>query len=270
MKSSLKLQTDDIMLEKIVAKTEERLIEAKREKPLEDLKNEVLKMEISHNFPFKEALNDPEIAIIAEVKRASPSKGMIAEDFDYVAIAQEYESAGASAISVLTEPYFFKGSNRYLKEISQNVSIPLLRKDFVIDEYMIWEAKLLGASCILLIVSILDIVQLKKYLDLAHELGLSAIVETHDGDEIRTAMNVGAEIIGVNNRNLKDFTVDIENSINLRRCVSDNIIFISESGIKTKEDVTKLKENNVDAVLIGETLMKSDDKKSLISELKNG
>ena len=254
------------MLDEIVEKTQERLVEAKNNKSLDELKKEVSQMEISKDFPFKEALKDPEIAIIAEVKKASPSKGIISEDFDYVGIAKEYESAGASAISVLTEPYFFKGSNDYLKEISENVSIPILRKDFVIDEYMV----LLGASAVLLIVSILDIVQLKKFLDLAHDLGLSAIVETHDGDEIRTAMNVGAEIIGVNNRDLNDFSVNIDNSISLRRCVSDNIVFISESGIKTKEDVTKLKENNVDAVLIGETLMKSDDKKSLIAELKNG
>ena len=259
-----------IMLDKIVAKTEERLKEAMENKSLEELKQDVSKLEINNDFPFKEALKDPQIAIIAEVKKASPSKGLIAEDFDYIEIAKEYEEAGASAISVLTEPYFFQGSNDYLKEIAQNVSIPILRKDFVIDEYMIWEAKLIGASAVLLIVSILDIVQLKRFLDLAHDLGLSAIVETHDGNEIRTAMNVGAEIIGVNNRNLADFTVDIDNSISLRRCVSDNIIFISESGIKTKEDVTRLKENNVDAVLIGETLMKSDDKKSLILELKNG
>jgi indole-3-glycerol phosphate synthase len=258
------------MLDKIVAKTEERLIEAKKDKSLEDLKDEVSKLEISQDFPFREALKDPEIAIIAEVKKASPSKGVICEDFDYIAIAKEYGDAGASAISVLTEPYFFQGSNDYLKEIAENVSIPVLRKDFIIDEYMIWEAKLLGASAVLLIVSILDIVQLKKYLDLAHDLGLSAIVETHDFTEIRTAINVGAEIIGVNNRDLTDFSVDIENSISLRRCVSDNITFISESGIKSKEDVTRLKENNVDAVLIGETLMKSNDKKSLIVELKNG
>ena len=259
-----------VMLDKIVAKTEERLIEAKKNKSLEELKKEVSMLDINMEFPFREALKDPQIAIISEVKRASPSKGLIAENFDYIEIAKEYEQAGASAISVLTEPYFFQGSNDYLKEISQVVSIPVLRKDFIIDEYMIWEAKLLGASAVLLIVSILDIVQLKKFLDLAHDLGLSAIVETHDGNEIRTAMNVGAEIIGVNNRNLADFTVDIENSINLRRCVSDNIIFVSESGIKTKEDVTRLKENNVDAVLIGETLMKSDDKRALILELKNG
>ena len=258
------------MLDEIVEKTKERVEIAKGIVSMDDLKNEVSLMDITDDFPFKKALSGEDIAIIAEVKKASPSKGVIAEDFDYLAIAKEYESAGASAISVLTEPYFFMGSDDYLKEISENVSIPVLRKDFIIDEYMIWEAKALGASAILLIVSILDIVQLKKYLDLAHDLGLSAIVEAHDGDEIMRALTVGAEIIGVNNRNLNDFTVDIENSISLRRCVSGDVIFISESGIKTKEDVRRLKENNVDAVLIGETLMKSDDKKAMISELKNG
>jgi indole-3-glycerol phosphate synthase len=258
------------MLEEIVEKTKERLTESKESKSLDQLKEEVQNLEITQDFPFKKALSEDEISIIAEVKRASPSKGLIAEDFDYLAIAKEYDEAGASAISVLTEPYFFKGSNDYLKEISQCVSIPTLRKDFVIDEYMIWEAKALGASAVLLIVSILSIVELKKFLDLAHDLGLSAIVETHDGDEIRTALNVGAEIIGVNNRDLTDFTVNIENSISLRRCVSGDVIFISESGIKTPEDVRKLKESDVDAVLIGETLMKSDDKKSMILELKNG
>lgn len=258
------------MLDEIVEKTKERVEMEKSIISLDDLKNEVSLMEINDDFPFKKALSGDDIAIIAEVKKASPSKGLIAEDFDYLEIAKEYEQAGASAISVLTEPYFFMGSDDYLKEIAEAVSIPVLRKDFVVDEYMIWQAKALGASAILLIVSILDIVQLKKYLDLAHQLGLSAIVEAHDGNEIMRAMTVGAEIIGVNNRNLNDFTVDIENSINLRRCVGNDVIFISESGIKTAEDVTRLKENDVDAVLIGETLMKSDDKKSMISELKNG
>ncbi|WP_296873717.1 indole-3-glycerol phosphate synthase TrpC [uncultured Methanobrevibacter sp.] len=258
------------MLDEIVEKTKQRIEDEKKIITLDDLKNEVSLMKIEDDFPFKRALMEEDISIIAEVKRASPSKGLIAEDFDYLAIAKEYEDAGASAISVLTEPYFFMGSDDYLKDIAANVSIPVLRKDFVVDEYMIWQAKALGASAVLLIVSVLDIVQLKKYLDLAHDLGLSAIVETHDGDEIRRALTVGAEIIGVNNRDLTDFTVDIENSINLRRCVSGDVVFISESGIKTKEDVTRLKENDVDAVLIGETLMKCDDKKAMISELKNG
>ena len=243
------------MLDEIVAKTKERLVEVKQNKSLDQLIGEVSKLEINEDFPFK---------------KASPSKGLIARDFDYIEIAMEYEEAGASAISVLTEPYFFKGSNNFLMEISENVSIPILRKDFTIDEYMIYEAKLLGASAVLLIVSILDDAQLKEYLDLSHDLGLSAIVETHDANEIKTALDAGAEIIGVNNRNLADFTVDIENSIRLRSLVGDDVVFISESGIKTKEDVTRLKENNVDAVLIGETLMRSEDKKSMIFELKNG
>ena len=266
----LNLQMLINMLDEIVEKTKERVEMAKSILPLEDIKKQVSLLEISDEFPFKKALAGDDISIIAEVKKASPSKGLIAEDFDYLAIAKEYEAAGASAISVLTEPYFFQGSDEYLEDIAKEVSIPVLRKDFVVDEYMIWEAKMLGASAVLLIVSILDVVQLKKYLDLAHDLGLSAIVETHDGDEVMRAMTVGAEIIGVNNRNLQDFTVDIENSINLRRCVSGDVIFISESGIKTPEDVARLKENDVDAVLIGETLMKSDDKKAMISELKNG
>ena len=261
---------DDYMLDEIVEKTKERIENEKQIISLDDLKNEVALMDTDDEFSFKKDLSGEDISIIAEVKKASPSKGLIAEDFDYLTIARDYEAAGASAISVLTEPYFFMGADDYLSEIAKNVSIPVLRKDFVIDEYMIWQAKALGASAILLIVSILDIVQLKKYLDLAHDLGLSAIVEAHDSEEIMRALTVGAEIIGVNNRNLNDFTVDIENSINLRRCVSGDVIFISESGIKTKEDITRLKENDVDAVLIGETLMKSDDKKAMILELKNG
>lgn len=254
------------MLTEITEKTKERL----EGKSLEKIKEQVEKLEITRDFPFEAALKDDSIAIISEVKRASPSKGLIAEDFDYLNIAKEYEEAGVSAISVLTEPYFFQGSDNILKEISENVKTPILRKDFTISPYMIYEAKLIGASAILLIVSILDDNQLKEYLELADELGLSSIVETHDEKEIERALNAGARIIGVNNRNLKDFTVDIHNSVNLRKNVPEDIIFISESGIKTPEDVRILKENNVDGVLIGETLMRSDDKKTLIEALKNG
>ncbi len=254
------------MLTEITEKTKERL----EGKSLEKIKEQVEELEITRDFPFEAALKDKPIAIISEVKRASPSKGLIAEDFDYLNIAKEYEEAGVSAISVLTEPYFFQGSDNILKEISENVKTPILRKDFTISPYMIYEAKLIGASAILLIVSILDDNQLKEYLELADELGLSSIVETHDEKEIERALNAGARIIGVNNRNLKDFTVDIHNSVNLRKNVPEDIIFISESGIKTPEDVRILKENNVDGVLIGETLMRSDDKKTLIEALKNG
>ena len=246
------------MLDKIVEKTKERVSENKKVNSLDRLKYKILNIDVKFNYPFKKALSSDDIAIIAEVKKASPSKGLIAENFDYVNIAKEYEAAGASAISVLTEPYFFQGSDDYLKKIAKNVKIPVLRKDFVVDEYMIYEAKLLGASAVLLIAAILSDEQLEQYLTITRVLGMSAIVEA------------GADIVGVNNRNLKDFSVDIENSIRLRRCVDEDIIFISESGIKTKEDIARLKENNVDAVLIGETLMKSPDKKVMIRELKNG
>ncbi len=254
------------MLSKITEKTRERF----EGKSLEEIKSKVEELEITKDFPFEKALMDKPIAIISEVKRASPSKGLIAEDFDYLAIAKDYESAKVSAISVLTEPFFFQGSNEILNEISQTVETPILRKDFTISPYMIYEAKLIGASAILLIASILDDKELKEYLELADSLGLSAIVETHDEEEIERALDAGARIIGVNNRNLKDFTVDINNSIKLRKNVPKDIIFISESGIKTSEDVKRLKENDVDAVLIGETLMRSDNKKALIEELKNG
>lgn len=254
------------MLDKIIEKTKQRL----EGKSLVEIKEKVSKLEINKDFPFEKALRDKPIAIISEVKRASPSKGLIAEDFDYIAIAKDYEDAGVSAISVLTEPYFFKGSNEILKEVSENVNVPILRKDFTIDAYMIYEAKLIGADAILLIVSILTDNQLKEYIKLADILGLSVIVETHNEEEIKKALNANARIIGVNNRNLKDFTVDINNSINLRKYVPNDVIFISESGIKTSSQVKTLIENDVNAVLIGETLMRSNDKQNLIKELKNG
>lgn len=258
------------MLDEIVLKTKERLEEAKKNKSFDDLKEEVASLDINLDFPFEKALASEGLSIIAEVKKASPSKGLIAEEFDYLAIAKEYETAGVSAISVLTEPYFFKGSNNYLKEIACEVDVPILRKDFTIDPYMIYEAKIIGASAVLLIVSILSDDELRYYLEIADLLGLSAIVETHDRKEIKRALDAGARIIGVNNRDLKNFTVNINNSIELCRLVPPDVLFISESGIKTKEDTLKLIENDVDAVLIGETLMKSDDKKSLIREFKHG
>lgn len=258
------------MLDGIVLKTKERLEEAKKNKSFNELKEEVASLDINLDFPFEKALASEGLSIIAEVKKASPSKGLIAEEFDYLAIAKEYETAGVSAISVLTEPYFFKGSNDYLKEIACEVDVPILRKDFTIDPYMIYEAKIIGASAVLLIVSILSDDELRYYLEIADLLGLSAIVETHDRKEIKRALDAGARIIGVNNRDLKNFTVNINNSIELCRLVPSDVLFISESGIKTKEDTLKLIENNIDAVLIGETLMKSDDKKSLIREFKHG
>lgn len=220
------------------------------------------------DYPFEEALGRKGLSIISEVKKASPSKGVIAEDFPYLEIATTYEEAGADAISCLTEPDRFRGSDEYLKDIVKKVSIPVLRKDFTVDPYMIYQAKLMGASAVLLIAAILSDEELKSYFDIADRLGLSCLFEAHDAEEVKRCLAAGARIVGVNNRNLKDFTVDITNSVRLREMVPSDIIFVSESGIEKPEDVKILKENGTDAVLIGEMLMRSSDKKSLIGELK--
>jgi indole-3-glycerol phosphate synthase len=220
------------------------------------------------NFSFEKALRKDDIAFICECKKASPSKGIIAENFPYLDIAQEYEQAGADCISVLTEPSRFLGRDSYLKEITEKVSIPCLRKDFTVDEYMIYQARLLGASAVLLICSILDKLQIKEYINICDTLGLSALVEVHDENEIKTALQSGARIIGVNNRNLKDFSVDTENSRKLRELVPNDVIFVSESGVKTPEDVQKLRDIGANAVLIGETLMRAENKKDMLLKLK--
>ncbi|WP_409200338.1 indole-3-glycerol phosphate synthase TrpC [Methanobrevibacter sp. DSM 116169] len=257
------------MLNKIVEKTIQRLKENKKKKSLDDLKKEINLSNSLNSFPFKDNLENKEFSIIAEIKKASPSKGIISEDFDYISIAKEYEIAKVDAISILTEPYFFKGENLILTEISNQTNIPLLRKDFIIDEYMIYESKIIGADAILLIVAILDENQLKNYIKLANSLGLSTLVETHSKNEIEIALKAGADIIGVNNRDLKTFKVDLNTSIDLRKYIPEDIIFISESGIKNKEDIAILKNNNINGVLIGETLMKSNNKVQLIKEFKN-
>ena len=260
-----------MILEKIAAKTIERIEEKKKQIPLERIKAQALAMNPDTGFPFERALGSSgseDIRFICEVKKASPSKGVIAEDFPYLQIAKDYESAGADCISVLTEPKWFLGSDAYLREIANNVSIPCLRKDFTVDEYMIYEAKLLGASAVLLICSILSEEQIKEYIGICDELGLSALVEAHDEAEVQTALNAKARIIGVNNRNLKDFTVDTENSSRLRKMIPSDVLFVSESGVSSAKDVKKLSEICTDAVLIGETLMKSPDKKAKLAELR--
>ena len=271
------------ILHEIAVKTKERIEAQKKIVPPEELIKRVEAMMAAESnvdsttdsttdtFPFEKALkaqSSKDIAFICEVKKASPSKGIIAEEFPYTDIAKEYETAGATAISVLTEPYYFMGQDRYLSEIARTVEIPLLRKDFTIDSYMIYEAKLLGASAVLLICSILDAQTLSEYIDITHSLGLSALVEVHDEDEIKMALSAGARIIGVNNRNLKTFKVDISLSERLRKCVPPDIIFISESGISTPDDVAKLRAIDADAVLIGESIMKSADKKVEIEKLR--
>ena len=222
----------------------------------------------STGFAFEKRLKEDGISFICEVKKASPSKGIIAEDFPYLEIAKSYEKAGASCISCLTEPKWFLGSTDYLEMIASEVRIPVLRKDFTVDEYMIYEAKLLGASAVLLIVSILSEEELTRMIAVADRLGLSALAEAHDEAEIETALRAGARAIGVNNRNLHDFTVDIRNSVNLRKYVPEEVLFTAESGIRTREDIRVLEEANVNAVLIGETLMRSEDKKNMLRELK--
>ncbi len=257
-----------MILEEIAARTVQRVAEEKAAVPLSEMKKRAEALDANTGFPFREALSGDEISFICEVKRASPSKGLIAPDFPYLDIARDYERAGASAISCLTEPFWFKGRDEYLAEISNAVTIPVLRKDFTVDEYMIYQAKTLGASAVLLICSILSKEQLSEYLGIAHSLGLSALVEAHDEDEVRTALSVGAGIIGVNNRDLRSFTVDINNSARLRKLVPPEILFVSESGIKTAADIEALRSNGTNAVLIGETLMRSPDKKAALDELR--
>lgn len=257
-----------MILENIAATTKERVEAQKKQLSAAELKAIVYGMERNDKFPFEKALAKQGMSFICEVKKASPSKGVIAEEFPYAEIAKDYEKAGADAISVLTEPFYFKGSSDYLEEIRKTVSIPLLRKDFTVDEYMIYEAKKIGADAVLLICSILSENQLQEYLGIATELGLSALVEAHDEEEVLAAQRSGARIIGVNNRNLKDFTVDISNSIRLRKMVPSDILFVSESGMKNRADIAALEENGTNAVLIGETLMRSQDKGAMLRTLK--
>ncbi len=257
-----------MILDEIAAKTRLRVAELKQKKPLEQVRAEAVSMDANTGFPFERALRGDDIAFICEVKKASPSKGVIAEDFPYLDIAKEYEAAGASAISVLTEPYYFQGSDLYLTEIANAVSIPVLRKDFTVDSYQIYEAKLIGASAVLLICAILDTDVIAEYLQIAHSLGLNAIVEAYTEDEVYSAIKSGARIIGVNNRNLKDFKVDITTTARLRSLVPSETIFVAESGISTAADIAVLRKNGTDAVLIGETFMRSPDKGKMMRELR--
>lgn len=246
-----------------------RVEEAKKLLPPEELHRQALSLP-KGDFPFEKALQKDGISLICECKRASPSKGLIAPEFPYLQIAKEYEAGGADCISVLTEPKWFLGSDQYLREIAGTVSVPCLRKDFTVDKYMIDQAKVLGAAAVLLICAILTEEQIKAYLSLCDELGLSALVEVHDERETKTALRAGARIIGVNNRNLKDFSINPDNSRRLRAMVPREVLFISESGVKGPEDVAKLRQMGADGVLVGETLMRAQDKKAALAELRGG
>ncbi len=257
------------ILKEIAEKTKLRVAEKKRLLSLEDLIEKVSGMKGKPAFSFEQALRESKMGFICEIKKASPSKGVIAKDFPYLEIAREYEAAGATALSCLTEPDYFQGADSYLEEIAKKVNIPILRKDFFIDPYMIYEAKYLGADCILLICSLLNDEELRSYYFLATSLGLSVIFEAHDKEEVERAVKAGASIIGVNNRNLKTFTMDLQNSIKLRSHVSEDILFISESGIKTKEDVAMLVQHGIQAILVGETLMRSDNKAEILEDFRS-
>ena len=249
-----------MILDKIIEATKIRVAQEKQVESPEAVKTAALALPSDTGFPFEAALRQQDFNFICEVKKASPSKGIIAEHFPYLDIAKEYEVAGAAAISVLTEPDFFKGDKKYLQEIASTVKIPVLRKDFIIDEYQIYQAKVWGASAILLICACLDVPTLTKFRELADSLGLSSLVEAHDEHEVQMAIDCGARIIGVNNRNLKDFTVDVQNSVRLRNLVQDDVIFVSESGLETPEDIQVLRDNNIGVALMGETFMRSPNK----------
>ena len=249
-----------MILDKIIEATKIRVAQEKQVESPESVKAAALALPSDTGFPFEAALRQQDFNFICEVKKASPSKGIIAEHFPYLEIAKEYEVAGAAAISVLTEPDFFKGDKKYLQEIASTVKIPVLRKDFIIDEYQIYQAKVWGASAILLICACLDVPTLTKFRKLADSLGLSSLVEAHDEAEVQMAIDCGARIIGVNNRNLKDFTVDVQNSVRLRNLVQDDVIFVSESGLETPEDIQVLRDNNIGVALMGETFMRSPNK----------
>lgn len=255
------------ILDQLADYARQRTEQAKRALPLEEIRHQALTLP-KGDFSFQHALKKPGVSFICECKKASPSKGLIDPDFPYLKIAKEYEAACADCISVLTEPKWFLGSDTYLEEIANSVSIPCLRKDFTIDDYMIYEAKVLGASAVLLICSILSEKQMKEYISICNELGLSALIEVHDEREINMALHAGASIIGVNNRNLKDFSVDTDNSRRLRELIPRDVLFVSESGVSSAEDVAKLRDIGADAVLIGETLMRAPDKKAKLAELR--
>ena len=255
------------ILDKLAEHAFERIKEGEKRVSFDEVKGKALALP-KGDFAFERALKKPDISFICECKKASPSKGIIAEDFPYLKIAEEYEKAGADCISVLTEPKWFLGSDEYLREIAEKVSIPCIRKDFTVHEYMIYEAKLLGARAVLLICSILSAEQIRAYIEICDSLGISALVEAHDESEVKTALNCGVRIIGVNNRNLKDFSVDTDNSRRMRELVPDSVVFVSESGVKSADDIKKLREMGADAVLIGETLMRAEDKTAKLRELK--
>ncbi|MCR5735184.1 MAG: indole-3-glycerol phosphate synthase TrpC [Lachnospiraceae bacterium] len=257
------------ILDEIAEHARYRVIQAKENIPENTMRQMAESMERG-DMLFEQALKKPGLSFILECKKASPSKGIIAQEYDPLSIAKEYEAAGCDAISVLTEPKWFLGKDEYLREIAATVSVPVLRKDFIVDEYMIYEAKVLGASAVLLIVSLLSYDEIRDYISICNALGLSALVEVHDATEAETAVSAGAGIIGVNNRNLKDFSVDTKNAARLRMNIPRDILFVSESGVRDASDIKNIVSFGADAVLVGETMMRAKDKKEALAVLKGG
>jgi indole-3-glycerol phosphate synthase len=258
------------ILDDIILRTKERVCEKRNSIPDEKIKKMAERFGAVQSFPFEDALIGGGMNFICEIKMSSPSAGIISDNFDHLLIAEEYYAAGAAAISVLTEPHYFQGNDLYLLGVSSIVPLPVLRKDFIIDSYMIYEAKVLGASAVLLICSILEKETLAEYIEIAHRIGLSALVEAHNEDEIKMAIEAGARIIGVNNRNLKTLEIDLSISERLRPLVPENIIFVSESGIRTSDDVERMRRVGVNAILVGETLMRSSNKTEGLKVLRGG
>ena len=245
------------ILNDIVKNTRQKLIQKKADVPLEQIKSQLKDLKLPKGN-FKENLLNKDQAIIAEIKKASPSAGIISEDFNPVKKAKEYEDFGASALSILTEEDFFQGSNQFLIEVKAITKLPIIRKDFMIDEYQFYEAKLIGADCILLIASVLSDEEITQFVNLAETLELDYIIEVHDENELRRVEHFEQAMIGVNNRNLKTFEVDLNNSINLKQLFKGDNLFIAESGIKNQDDIDRLKEHDIHVFLIGESLMKGD------------
>lgn len=256
------------ILEKLAELSKLRVAEDIKKISLQEIKTASQNSTRGNGENFIKALRRQDLSFICEVKKASPSKGIIAENFPYIEIAREYEAAGADCISCLTEPKYFLGSDKIFTEIRAEVSTPMLRKDFTVDAYQIYQAKAMGADAVLLICAILNTAEIEKFLSICNDLKICALVETHNESEIKSALSAGAEIIGVNNRNLKNFTVDFETAARLREIIPPEKIFVAESGVKTPADISTLKRIGADAVLIGETLMRSNDKKKTLAELK--
>lgn len=261
------MEGDKMILDDLANYARERVKAAKKIISLEEMKQQAFALE-KGSFRFEEALREGNPGIICEVKKASPSKGVIAEEFPFIEIAKEYEQLGATCISVLTEPKWFLGSDEIFRQIRGNVTLPMLRKDFTVDEYQIYEAKVMGADAVLLICAILDTETVKEYLEICNRLGMTAVVETHNEEEIRSAVAAGARVLGVNNRNLKDFTVNLDHATELKQFIPKDIIFVAESGIVTPEDGRKLLQNGADALLIGEAFMRSGDKAQFMRDLQ--